>query len=158
MTNDFIRSHASERRTLRRWAWLLPVLLTPRGAGAEPSLLVPGRYDLAVQMVMPHLDEMRRIVTHAQRCVTSATPEVLFPVLEQPALGGCALGYPRHAPDHSDYVLVCASARVASGTATLTRQGDGVFGLLTVKMGGKNMTFSQRVEAHRVGACAAPAL
>ena len=109
---------------------------------------------------MPHLDEMRRQVAQHTRCVRDDAPDGLFPVLEQHALRGCRLDYPKSVVTadgtRRDYVLVCASARVASGTASLEADGEVLVGTLAVKMGGKNMTFSQRVEARRGAPCAAP--
>lgn len=114
-------------------------------------------YDVDATMVMPHLEEMRRQVSHHTRCVKDDMPDGLFPVLDQHALRGCRLGYPKaqthESGERRDYVLVCASARVASGTASIERTDDQLVGLLTVKMGGKNMTFSQRVEARRGAPC-----
>ncbi len=55
-----------------------------------------------------------------------------------------------------DYVLSCASARVASGTASIESAGQKRVGMLAVKMGGKNMTFSQRIEAQRGALCTPP--
>jgi len=116
------------------------------------------RYQIAATMVMPHLEEMRRLVVQHTRCVADDAPEALFPVMDQHALRGCRLDYPQPAAQadgtRRDYVLVCASARVASGTARIDESGDKLTGTLAVKMGGKNMTFSQRVEARRGAPCA----
>ena len=144
-------SNARAAAAIPSFVLVLTALATT--AFATELTLEPGLYDLAEQMVMPHMDEMRRIVTHSQRCLMTAAPDAIFPVLEQPALGGCVLGYPKLSAERNDYVLVCESARVASGTATLVSHADLMVGLLTVKMGGKNMTFSQRVEARRIGPC-----
>lgn len=38
----------------------------------------------------------------------------------------------------------------------MRRQGDGIAGSLIVKMGGKNMTFSQGISAHLQAACTGP--
>lgn len=117
-------------------------------------------YRIAATMVMPHLDEMRRQVTNHTRCVKDEAPDGLFPVLDQHALRGCRLDYPKMTAngdgERREYVLVCASARVASGTASIDDSGAALVGVLTVKMGGKNMTFSQRVEARRGAPCTPP--
>ena len=128
------------------------VLLPSLGAGAEFAL-PPGRYDVTAQMYMPHLEEMRRIVTQQQYCLRSADPGALFPVLRQPALRGCALRHGVQNSDAFDYVLVCKTALVATGTARLFRDRERVIGTIDVKMGGKNMTFSQRIEAEASGSC-----
>lgn len=110
----------------------------------------PGQYELTWQTVMPHLDEMRLRTTRATRCL-AGTADRLFPILEQPALTGCTLS----APGAGHHALTCRSARVASGRAAIAVAGAHVEGDLAVTMGGKNMTFSQHVDAERRGDCAA---
>ena len=134
----------------------LALALAPAPAVADCFAIAPGSYDITARMVMPHLEEMRRTVTHEQRCLADGDPVALFPVLRQSALQSCALSYGAPDADAYEYVLVCATARVATGTARLTRSGDRIIGVLDVKMGGKNITFSQRVEAVLRCACGAP--
>lgn len=141
-------------------AVLCGALWTVWGLGQADAASAAYRYQIAATMVMPHLDEMRRQVTQHSRCVKDDAPSDLFPVLEQHALRGCRLDYPKSIEKldgtRRDYVLVCASARVASGTASIDETGENLIGTLAVKMGGKNMTFSQRIEAHRGTRCVPP--
>lgn len=134
----------------------LTLAMLPAPGSTASFTLQPGSYDITAQMVMPHLEEMRRIVTQEQRCLGDDNPVALFPVLRQPALRGCALDYGVQDADTFQYVLVCETARVATGTARLNRSGDRIVGTLDVKMGGKNMTFSQRIEAVLRGGCGVP--
>ena len=120
---------------------------------ASEFTLPAGEYAIRSNMVMPHLDEMRRIIAEQSRCLTADDSRALFPVLRQPALHGCTFGFGETQGEAFQYVLVCQTARVATGTAELTRQGATVIGNLVVKMGGKNMTFAQRVAAVRTGEC-----
>lgn len=123
-------------------------------ADADTPVPAAGRYVLAVQMILPHLDEMRRITVRDERCLTAGQVAGLFPVFDQPALRGCKLEYPKRGAESTDYVLVCESARVATGNARVTVESDGaLLGQLQVKMGGKNMTFSQHSIARRTGDC-----
>lgn len=148
-----------QSQQIRRWRLALGVMsLMFTGITTAESPPAAHSYQIAATMQMPHLDEMRRQVARHTRCVRDDAPEALFPVMDQHALRGCRLGYPKSSPlangTRSDYVLMCASARVASGTATIEDSGDELTGTLAVKMGGKNMTFSQRVEARRGAPCA----
>jgi hypothetical protein len=127
------------------------------GVTLAAARLTPGEYVLTTRMLMPHLDEMRRIEKHAVVCVTRGTPEELFPVLAQPALRGCVLAYEAVRATGREYILTCASARVATGKARVSGVGERFEGLLEVKMGGKNMTFSQHISAARRADCVAPA-
>ncbi len=115
--------------------------------------ITPGTYDIEAQTVMPHLEEMRRISTHETRCLDGERLTAIFPVLRQRAFTGCTLGYETPRGERFEYVLVCQSARVATGTALIDAAATRIAGDLQVKMGGKNMTFSQHVEAVRRGAC-----
>jgi len=106
---------------------------------------------------MPHLEEnLRYATTREQRCLQPDELAALFPVLRHPSLEGCHLDEERRRGSSVRYRLVCASPQVASGTARLDAAGERIAGLLEVKMGGKNMTFSQRIEAVRQRDCEPP--
>jgi hypothetical protein len=51
------------------------------------------------------------------------------------------------------YRLLCAGGQEATGTAQWLLRVDRSTGRLDVRLGGKNMTFSQRVTATRLGDC-----
>jgi len=150
--------NSKPRRCVARSLVELLLSAWPVLAAAEPPrlpLVLPaGAYTLAAQTLMPHLDEMRWIVRREERCYdgSDALP-TLFPVMRQPALTGCNLGSGARDGERLRYVLVCASERVATGSAEILPTAKGVVGTLEVRMGGKNMTFSQRVEATRHGDC-----
>jgi len=132
-------------------ALTLPLFPVP-GSSADFAL-PPGRYDVTAQMYMPHLEEMRRIVTHEQYCLRDGDPSGLFPVMYQPALRGCRLDHGEQTPRVFEYVLVCETALGATGHARFKHDRGRVIGTIDVKMGGKNMTFSQRIEARASGDC-----
>ena len=132
--------------------WCLSALASAQATSEFP--LAAGEYAIRSNMVMPHLEEMRRITARETRCIRQDDPLTLFPVMRQPALHGCTFGHGAARGASFEYVLVCQSARVATGTVELTQQGAEVVGNLVVKMGGKNMTFAQHVAAVREGECA----
>lgn len=108
-----------------------------------------GLYDITTQTVMPNLEEnLRYATTREQRCLQLDDLNSLFPILRHPSLEGCHLD-DRHR-------LVCANPQVASGTARLDAAGERIAGILEIKMGGKNMTFSQRIDAVRQRDCDVP--
>ena len=106
---------------------------------------------------MPHLEEnLRYATTRERRCLRGDEPSAAFPILQHPSLEGCRLDSGRRRGDTTRYRLVCASPQVATGSARL-EAGPGRFaGVLEIKMGGKNMTFAQRIEAVRQGECEPP--
>jgi hypothetical protein len=117
---------------------------------------VPGVYEITARTVMPHLEEnLRYATTREQRCVQLGELAALFPILRHPSLEGCHLDEERRHDSSIRYRLVCASPQVAIGTARLEAAGKRIAGSLEVKMGGKNMTFSQHIEAVRQRDCEA---
>ncbi|MEX2482435.1 MAG: DUF3617 family protein [Gammaproteobacteria bacterium] len=132
----------------RRWQ---PIVLMTVLWSSCAAALPPGLYELSAQTVMPHLEAMRRFTAVETRCL-SADPSTLFPVLRQPALRGCTLQPAAGAPGGS-FDLRCRTEMVATGTAVITTAPQHIRGDLSIKMGGKNMTFSQHVRARPLGAC-----
>jgi hypothetical protein len=114
----------------------------------------PGAYDITAQTVMPHLEEsLRYATTRERRCLIGHDLPSVFPILRHQSLEGCKLGDAGRQGDTIRYLLVCRNPQVATGTARLDTGPGRITGVLEIKMGGKNMTFSQRVEAARQGEC-----
>jgi len=106
----------------------------------------PGIYDITARTQMPHLEENLRYATvRERRCLQAHDLATLFPILRHPSLKGCKLGI--------DYALTCASPQVATGSARLDTAPGRISGNLEIKMGGKNMTFSEHIDAVRQGDC-----
>jgi hypothetical protein len=120
-------------------------------------------YELTTETGMPHLDEnLRYAVATEQRCMTDADFVTAFWMLRDVSLQDCTL-QPEvgkaSAPDAAAqrFVLVCTGGHGTTGSAVWQRTGDdSLAGALHVRLGGKNMTFHQRVKARAIGACAAP--
>ena len=129
------------------------MLLLAAAYSSGAAALPPGHYEISSQTVMPHLDEMRRITAVEMRCLTDDAT-ALFPVLRQPALRGCTL-VPIADTGNQRFDLQCQTVLVATGSATVTVTPRDVKGDLRIKMGGKNMTFSQHVRARLQGPCSA---
>ena len=129
-------------------------LVLSAAAWAQVETLRPGTYEVVVETVMPHLEENLRYATVREvRCVLSGDLAALFPVLKHDSLAGCSLDDASLRDDSIRYRLVCRQPDVASGSAWLRSGADRFDGVLQVKMGGKNMTFEQRIRATRQGEC-----
>ncbi|MGR8919989.1 MAG: hypothetical protein ACU85V_10230 [Gammaproteobacteria bacterium] len=133
------------------------LLVVAPGLGAADAVLPAGRYAIESYMLMPHLEQMRRMKASREACVAAGEARALFDVLAQPAMTGCVLvpdgDGPRDAGAEDVLLrLECAGTNGASGGARL-RPGRVLKATLSVTMGGKNMTFSQHVNARRIGAC-----
>ena len=106
---------------------------------------------------MPHLEEALRYDTRTEtRCLDTADLSGAFWMLGDVSLQDCRL-VPAAAPPStgapSAYALQCDGGHGTTGRAEW-RLGPGTLvGTLNVRLGGKNMTFFQRVTARPVGAC-----
>lgn len=124
-------------------------------AWASDEALAPGTYDITARTLMPHLEEnLRYATTRERRCLRPHDLASLFPILRHHSLEGCKLGAETRRGTTILYALTCATPQVATGNARLDTAAGRISGSLEIKMGGKNMTFSERIDAVRRGDCA----
>ncbi len=131
------------------------VTLAGAAVWVHASEMFPERmYEVTTQTDMPHLEEnLRYTITHEKRCLTHFPLTAAFPILSHPALQGCSLTDESRQGDTVSYALVCTGGHGTTGEAIWHIDEQGFRGTLRVKLGGKNMTFSQRVTALPLGAC-----
>ncbi len=111
-------------------------------------------YDVTTETLMPHLEEnLRYTTTHETRCLAHLELSMAFPILGHPALQGCGLVNETHKDNTVSYELVCTGGHGTTGGAIWHIDGSRIRGTLNVKLGGKNMTFSQRITALPRGVC-----
>jgi hypothetical protein len=128
---------------------VLPAVLAHAGARLRPQL-----YDATTETVMPHLEEnLRYAITHAQRCIGEAELATMFPILGHPALADCRLAPAMRSDDGATYDLICEGGHGTTGSATWELGARRLTGTLHVRLGGKNMTFEQRITATPRGEC-----
>jgi hypothetical protein len=136
---------------------LLACLLAGASIGshaAAPVAIPPGEYDLTTETLLPHLEEaLRYATTRGSQCLRTSDATALFPLLRHQAFTGCALVRDGAAGDDLHFTLVCANPQAATGSAVFEVDGSRVSGVLAIKMGGKNMTLSQRLHGPRLGPC-----
>ncbi len=77
----------------------------------------------------------------------------LFPILQHPALAGCHLGPESTDADGLRAELVCEGNHGTTGTMLWQGESANQRGVLHIRLGGKNMTFSQSVSARLLGGC-----
>jgi hypothetical protein len=146
------------RSDIRSKAGIVRVLsvLTPLCTSAGATDITGARlYQVQTELGMPHLEEnLRYAITHEKRCLTEEQLEVLFPALEHPSLAGCHLVDKKRQGDTVSFALACAGSHGTTGNVIWKRGPYQATGTLTVKLGGKNMTFFERVTARPLGKCA----
>ena len=130
--------------------------MSPSG-NAAPVVVSPGEYELTAQTVLPHLEEALRYATsRTRRCLGEPDATSLFPLLKHPAFSGCDLVPSSEASDGLRFTLHCKNPEAASGSAVFEVGTSYVSAVLELKMGGKNMTLSQRLSGPRIGPCSEP--
>lgn len=171
------RRHANPRRspwlkrgitnleTSMRSAWLVrpPLLaglfaaMSLSGNAATPVAVPPGEYELTTETVLPHLEEALRYATsRARQCLRTPDATDMFPLLRHQAFAGCSLMPDAEASDGLHFTLQCTNPQAATGSAVFEVDASHVSAVLDLKMGGKNMTLSQRLHGPRVGPCSEP--
>jgi hypothetical protein len=136
----------------RLYVLTFTVLIGSSAAAAEP--MSPQLYEIITETVMPHLEEnLRYATTREQRCLEQNDLLSAFPVLQSVPLKDCRLDRESREEDAVSYALVCKGRHGTTGRATWQLGPTQSTGTLNVKLGGKNMTFSQRLTAKVLGAC-----
>ena len=144
-------------RSLLAVAGMLAVAGPCASSLASTVSVEPGLYDLTAQTVMPHLEEsLRYATTRTRQCLGTQDAAALFPLLRHEAFTGCSLVHDASADGEARFTLRCRNPQAPTGAAHFELQPSGFQAVLHVKMGGKNMTLSQRLNAPRVGACTPP--
>lgn len=119
------------------------------------SETTPARlYEVITETGMPHLEEnLRYAVTRENRCLTDDELVSVFPILQHPSLADCELRHERRDAHAVSYLLICDGGHGTTGNASWRVGEQLIIGQLSVKLGGKNMTFFQRVTAKPLGQC-----
>ena len=113
-------------------------------------------YEVTTETGMPHLEENLRYTTTREKvCLTHQSLTTAFPVLDHPALRGCRLQDELRQGNVVSYTLVCEGGHGTTGQAVWHMEAKRITGTLNIKLGGKNMTFYQRVTAVPLGECPA---
>jgi hypothetical protein len=132
---------------------LIPSLLMYSSGGAAGAM-PPRLYEIITETAMPHLEEnLRYATTREQRCLQQSELWSAFPILNYPALQDCRLDQESREEHAVSYALVCTGGHGTTGHASWRLGRTHSTGTLDVKLGGKNMTFYQRVTARVLGAC-----
>jgi hypothetical protein len=127
---------------------LLAVLV----AGSAVAADAPPRrfYELVTETGMPHLEwNLRHAVVTETRCLSEAELATAFWMMGDVSLQDCTL-VPQ---DREMLSLQCTGGHGTRGQARWQWDDTPIRGTLDVRLGGKNMTFWQRIAARPLGAC-----
>jgi hypothetical protein len=129
------------------------------GSGASPPSASetdsPVLYEVITETGMPHLEaNLRYTTTNERRCLSRDELLVSFPILQHESLRDCRLGRLDARSEVWSMHLQCTGAHGTTGLAHWRFGERQAVGTLNVKLGGKNMTFYQRITATLRGDCA----
>ena len=142
-------------RALTAGLLIASVLAATRAQALDSS--VSGLYQVTTETAMPHLEEnLRYATTREELCLAHQDLSSAFPILRHDALKGCKLDHESRYHETVSYVLSCEGGHGTTGGALWQIGTNEIHGTLEVKLGGKNMTFFQRITARALGACASP--
>ena len=117
--------------------------------GAPPRL-----YEVTTATGMPHLDENLRYATVTQKqCLDTHDLAGVFWMLKDVSLQDCKLVKVSESAETAAYQLQCSGGHGTTGEATWQLGSAAIAGTLNVRLGGKNMTFYQRITARPIGPC-----
>ena len=116
---------------------------------------MPRLYEVTTETGMPHLEENLRYATRVERrCMDPQELATAFWMLGDVSLQDCRLVKLSEEPDGvSLYRLKCNGGHGTIGSAQWKFGANLISGTLVVRLGGKNMTFYQRITAKPLGNC-----
>lgn len=124
-------------------------------SGASAAEVEPSRlYEMATETGMPHLeDNLRYAVVKERRCLNPHDLSGAFWMLKDVSLQDCTLVKMAESDEAATYLLKCTGGHGTTGDARWQVGAGTLVGTLNVRLGGKNMTFYQRITAKPLGAC-----
>ena len=122
---------------------------------ARAAETVSQLYEVTTETGMPHLEENLRYATRIERgCINPRQLTKAFPMLGDVSLQDCELvETEEEARDTLLYRLQCSGGHGTMGSARWDFGSSTITGTLSVRLGGKNMTFYQRITAKPLGKC-----
>jgi hypothetical protein len=111
-------------------------------------------YEVITETDMPHLEENLRYATRTERtCMDPSDLPTAFWMLRDVSLQDCKLVKLSDGAEESLYQLKCDGGHGTTGSARWQLGSATISGTLQVRLGGKNMTFYQRITARPLGPC-----
>lgn len=141
---------------VRNFIAALLVCLPEAAAADTIPHLRRGAYEVQMKLELPHVED-----TGAQKsstvCITDSGTRGIVVLSENNPLARCPASNIKQADDILTFDVICEGHNQAIASARFQLSQDRFTGAFDMKMGGKNMTMTERQTGHRVGDCdAAP--
>jgi len=143
------------RKSLIPAIFSICIFSAPTYSTDTPTVSInPGEYKVKTELLLPHLENnLHYTTTNTRQCLGRQDASTLFPILEHVSFTGCALVERQSNKKNTEFSLVCSNPEAATGLAHFFIEKEAFRATLDIKMGGKNMKFSQQVYGRRIGAC-----
>jgi hypothetical protein len=128
--------------------------MSARGLGAGAPAVEPGEYEVSVRLELPHLEDVAA-TKFARNCVTGDEDGThgLVVLSDNNPLAHCPASNIHEDGGILTFDIVCPGGNAAIGWAKYTMRPQGFDGAIAMKMGGKNMTMTERQSGRRIGSC-----
>jgi hypothetical protein len=125
------------------------------GAHADPASLQPGLYEITVNLELPNVVATGVGPSTLRRCITADDLRTgnAFGVLGQNPIRACPLKDYAISTSQALYRIECAGPNAPHAAGVFDLAPGSYRGVITMNMGGKNMTMSERQRGKRIGAC-----
>ncbi len=134
----------------------ISALLTIQSAAlaADQATLAAGEYEVTVRLALPNVEDTRVSKT-VRNCITAngSGSRGLGVLGDNNPLSACPVRNVRGQQKELRFDIVCPGSNAAIGMARFTLAPTGFEGSIDIKMGGKNMTMSERQVGRRIGDC-----
>lgn len=119
------------------------------------SILQAGEYEVSMRLELPFVEDTASKL--ARVCVTEGDGGThgLAVLSDNNPLGKCPASNVRQNGDTLSFDIICPGGNAAVASARYTVSPQRFTGAIKMKMGGKNMTMTERQTGHRIGNCKA---
>lgn len=129
------------------------LLSLPEIAVAEPApQLQPGAYEVLMSLELPHVEDMGVRKTQTV-CIKEGSTRGIAVLSDNNPLARCPASNVKQTDDVLTFDLICEGHNQAVASARFQLSQDRFTGAFDMKMGGKNMTMTERQTGHRIGVC-----
>lgn len=134
---------------------MLIAAATSAAWGGDATILQAGEYEVSVRLELPAIEDMGASKV-ASICVPERGADTygLAVLSDNNPLARCPASNVRHVGDTLTFDIICPGGNQAVASARYTLGAQRFSGAIAMKMGGKNMTMTERQTGRRIGACA----
>jgi hypothetical protein len=131
---------------------MVVLALSPSQVAAGAVGIEPGKYEVQMRLELPHLEDQAATKTTSV-CVTAEPSHGLVVLSDNNPLAKCPIKNIRQTGEVLAFDIICEGENQGVASAIFNLGGDRFSGAITMKMGGKNMTMTERQTGKLTGPC-----